>query len=78
MKAVQPKNGLKEQLLKIMDQDFGTIEAASQLVELSQWITDIFNININAGQMDEIDQQGFQYDWQLLLEKYKLEKGLNK
>ena len=63
-----------DELLKIMDKDFGTIEAASQLVELSQWVVDVFNININAGNMTEQQQKDFQEDWSSLLKKYNLEK----
>jgi len=61
-----------EEHLKLMDKDFGSEVAVDQLVGLSVWVHDVFQIMLKVGKKDEIDKKSFQYDWELLLEKYGL------
>lgn len=67
-------NTFLSRLMAIMNKDFGSAEAVHQLVELTVWIQDMFNVLIKAGNLEETEQKRFQHDWQLLLEKYNLEK----
>lgn len=62
-----------EEQLKLMNKDFGSPEAVDQLINLSVWIKDVFNIMLKVGQRTNIEQQCFESDWRILLEKYKLE-----
>lgn len=59
-------------LLDLMDKDFGSEEAVSQLIDLTKWHKDMYNVLFNTGELSEAEQKKFQYDWELLLEKYKL------
>lgn len=59
--------------LKLMNQDFGSSEAVDQLVSLSVWIRDVFDIMLKVGTRSNIEQQAFQSDWEDLLRKYKLQ-----
>lgn len=59
-------------LLDLMDKDFGSEEAVSQLIDLTKWHKDMYNALFNTGELSEVEQKSFQYDWELLLEKYKL------
>jgi hypothetical protein len=61
-------------LLELMDKDFGSDEAVSQLIDLTKWHKDMFNILFSTGELSEIEQKGFEYDWDLLLEKYNLKQ----
>ena len=61
-----------EEHLKLMDKDFGSPIAVDQLVELSDWIRQVFEIMLKVGKRERIEQKCFQEDWILLLEKYKL------
>lgn len=61
-----------EEHLKLMDKDFGSEVAVDQLVGLSVWVHDVFQIMLKVGKKGEIDKKSFQYDWELLLEKYGL------
>ena len=59
--------------LKLMDKDFGSEVAVDQLVGLSVWIHDVFQIMLKVGKRTSLEQKSFQYDWESLLEKYKLQ-----
>lgn len=61
------------QHMEIMNQDFQSSEAVDQLINLSQWIKDLFMINIKVGTFEESKQKNFESEWQNLLIKYGLE-----
>lgn len=61
-----------EEHLKLMDKDFGSPIAVDQLVELSDWIRQVFEIMLKVGKRERIEQKCFQSDWEHLLTKYKL------
>lgn len=61
-----------EEHLKLMDKDFGSPIAVDQLVELSDWIRQVFEIMLKVGKRERIEQKCFQNDWEHLLTKYKL------
>lgn len=62
-----------DESLKLMNQDFQSLEAVDQLVNLSVWVKDVFDIMIEVGKRTPLDQKLFQSDWEQLLEKYKLD-----
>ena len=65
------KQFLEEQL-KLMDRDFGDAKAVDQLVELSQWIHDVFKVMLDIGKREREEQKAFQEEWENLLIKYNL------
>jgi hypothetical protein len=61
-----------EETTKLMSKDFGSVDAVDQLCGLSIWMKDIYKIMLNIGQRSKVEQQAFQFDWESLLTKYKL------
>lgn len=61
-----------EEHLKLMDKDFGSEVAVDQLVGLSVWIHDVFQIMLKVGKRTSLEQRLFQEDWENLLRKYEL------
>jgi hypothetical protein len=58
--------------LKLMDKDFGSAEAVSQLVDLSTWIREVFEVMLDIGKRPIEEQRAFQSEWEQLLTKYNL------
>ena len=71
-KHKQIAKSLLNELLKVMDADFGDPEAVSQLVELTVWLEDMFYILTQAGELEEEKQNAFEKDWEMILNKYEL------
>lgn len=69
-------NTFLNRLMAIMNKDFGSSEAVHQLVELTVWIQDMFEVLIKAGELNEEQTKDFQKDWEILLDKYNLTKEL--
>lgn len=61
-----------EETLRVMDKDFQDGNAVDQLINLSVWVQDVYNVMIEIGTRSKIEQQCFQQDWEELLIKYKL------
>ncbi len=70
MKTKQSAKRFLADLLQVMNQDFQSVEAVDQLVGMSSWLTQVFDVNYQIGKMDESRQVAFQYDWDKLLAQY--------
>jgi hypothetical protein len=60
------------ELLKLMDKDFGSAKAVEQLIELTIWLEDMFNVMMQMGGFDEEKTKAIQDDWETLLLKYEI------
>ena len=58
--------------LKLMDKDFGNAEAVNQLVDLSTWIREVFEVMLDIGKRPIEEQKKFQRKWENLLTEYNL------
>jgi len=74
MKTKQRAKALLEDLMNLMNKDLGSEEAVEQLVNLTVWHKDIYNVLIATGKLSKLEQVCFQQDWESLLNKYELKK----
>jgi hypothetical protein len=55
-----------------MNKDLGSDQAVDQLVNLTIWHKEMYNVLIATGKLSKLEQECFQQDWETLLNKYKL------
>jgi len=71
-KHKQVAKAFLDEHLKLMDKDFGSAEAVGQMVDLSVWIREVFQIMLDIGKRPIDEQKRFQKEWESLLTKYNL------
>jgi len=72
MKTKQRAKALLEDLMALMNKDLGSDQAVDQLVNLTIWHKEMYNVLIATGELSRLEQECFQQDWEILLNKYKL------
>jgi hypothetical protein len=72
MKTKQRAKALLEDLVALMNKDLGSDQAVDQLVNLTIWHKEMYNVLIATGKLSKLEQECFQQDWEILLNKYKL------
>jgi hypothetical protein len=72
MKTKQRAKSLLEDLMALMNKDLGSDQAVDQLVNLTIWHKEMYNVLIATGKLSKLEQECFQQDWEILLNKYKL------
>jgi hypothetical protein len=72
MKTKQRAKALLEDLMALMNKDLGSDQAVDQLVNLTIWHKEMYNVLIATGKLSKLEQECFQQDWETLLNKYKL------
>lgn len=72
MKTKQRARALLEDLMILMNKDLGSEGAVDQLVNLTVWHKQMYNILIATGELSRLEQQCFEQDWNALISKYKL------
>jgi hypothetical protein len=71
-KTKQRAKALLEDLMALMNKDLGSDQAVDQLVNLTIWHKEMYNVLIATGELSKLEQECFQQDWEILLNKYKL------
>jgi hypothetical protein len=71
-KTKQRAKALLEDLMALMNKDLGSDQAVDQLVNLTIWHKEMYNVLIATGELSRLEQECFQQDWEILLNKYKL------
>lgn len=71
-KTKQRAKALLEDLMALMNKDLGSDQAVDQLVNLTIWHKEMYNVLIATGELSRLEQECFQQDWETLLNKYKL------
>ena len=72
LKTKQRAKAFMDDLMILMNKDLGSDQAVDQLVNLTVWHKEMYNVLIATGKLSRLEQECFQQDWETLLKKYKL------
>lgn len=71
-KTKQRAKALLDDLMGLMNKDLGSGQAVEQLINLTVWHKEMYDILIATGKLSKLEQECFQQDWETLINKYKL------